>query len=117
MFVPDGRLPEEEHTLTIRPQPRSAMTGAAARIRRIGAITWSSHWACQSSSVSSSSEQTALVPAPLTRASIRPNRSSTPPTIERTADSSVRSAWKPKASAPCSLKDAMVSAASAAEVR
>ena len=39
MFVPDGRLPEEEETLTIRPQPRSAITGAAARISRIGAIT------------------------------------------------------------------------------
>ena len=72
MFVDDGRLPDDEHTLTIRPQPRSAIAGAAARISRIGAITWSSHCACHSSSLSSSSERTALVPAPLTSASIRP---------------------------------------------
>ncbi len=71
-LVLDGRLPDEEHTLTIRPQPRSAIAGAAARISRIGAITWSSHCSCHSSSVSSSSGRTALVPALLTSASIRP---------------------------------------------
>ena len=43
MFVADGRLPDDEQTLTIRPQPRSAIAGAAARINRIGAITCSSH--------------------------------------------------------------------------
>ena len=50
-----GRLPAEEATLTIRPQPRSAMPGANERISRIEASTCSSHWAFQSSSVSSSS--------------------------------------------------------------
>src|SRR3984885_4002432 len=75
MFVADGRLPDEEQTFTIRPHPCSAMAGAAARIRRMGPITWRSHWACHSSSVSSSSARTALVPAPLTSASIRPKRS------------------------------------------
>ena len=75
MFVDDGRLPDDEDTFTIRPQPRSAIAGATARISRIGAITCSSHCACHSSSVSSSSGRTALVPALLTSASIRPNRS------------------------------------------
>ena len=28
MFVADGRLPDDEQTLTIRPQPRSAISGA-----------------------------------------------------------------------------------------
>ena len=40
----DGRLPAEEVTLTIRPQPRSAICGTNARISRIEAITLSSHW-------------------------------------------------------------------------
>ncbi len=74
-MVWEGRLPEDEHTLTIRPQPRSAIAGAAARISRIGAITWSSHCSCHSASASSSSGLTELVPALLTRASIRPKRS------------------------------------------
>ena len=52
MFVLDGRLPDDEQTLTILPQPRLAISGAAARISRIGPITLSSHWVCQSSSVS-----------------------------------------------------------------
>jgi hypothetical protein len=43
MFVLDGRLPDDEHTLTILPQPRLAISGAAARISRIGPITLSSH--------------------------------------------------------------------------
>ena len=55
MLVFDGRLPDDEQTLTIRPPPRLAISGAAARISRIGPITLSSHWACQSSSVSSCS--------------------------------------------------------------
>ncbi len=74
MFVFDGRLPEDEQTLTIRPQPRLAIAGAAARISRIGPITLSSHCVCQSSSVSCSRVRTALVPALLTSASIRPKR-------------------------------------------
>src|ERR1700733_7663807 len=61
--------------LTIRPHPRSAMTGATARIRRIGPITLSSHCACHSSSVRFPTERTALVPAPLTSTSTRPKRS------------------------------------------
>ena len=73
MLVLEGRLPEEEQTLTMRPKPRCAMSGAAVRINRIGASTLSSHWRCQSSSVSSSSERAAVVPALLTRASVRPN--------------------------------------------
>ena len=36
-------MPELDPTLTIRPQPRCAIAGASARIRRIGAITWSSY--------------------------------------------------------------------------
>ena len=40
----DGRLPADEVTLTIRPQPRSAIAGANARISRIEAITCRSHW-------------------------------------------------------------------------
>ena len=59
-----GRLPEDEDTLTIRPQPRSAISGIAARMSRIGAITWISHIACHSSSVSASSDRTWLMPAP-----------------------------------------------------
>src|ERR1700693_1850834 len=58
-----GRLPDDDETLTIRPQPRSAITGASARISRIGPITCSSHCACQSSSVSCSTERTELLPA------------------------------------------------------
>ena len=48
----EDRLVEaaDEQTLTILPQPRSAMLGVAARIARSGAITFSSHAACQSSS-------------------------------------------------------------------
>ena len=45
------------------------MPGANARISRIGAITCSSHWLCQSSSVSSSSGRAKDVPALLTRMS------------------------------------------------
>ena len=73
MFVRDGRFPDEEQTLTIRPPPCWAIAGAKLRISRIGPITWSSHWACQSASVSASSALTWLVPAPLTSASARPN--------------------------------------------
>ena len=54
-----GRLPEEDETLTTRPHPARTITGIAARISRIGAITWISHCACQSSSVSSSIGRTA----------------------------------------------------------
>jgi hypothetical protein len=36
-------LPALEVTLTIRPQPRSAISGAKWRISRIGAITLSSN--------------------------------------------------------------------------
>ena len=68
-MVSDGRLPAEEATLTIRPQPRSAIAGAKARISRIEAITCSSHCPAQSSSVRSSSERAKLVPALLTRMS------------------------------------------------
>ncbi len=68
----EGRLPADEVTLTIRPQPCSAILGANARIRRIEAITCRSHCACQSSSVSSSSGLAKLVPALLTRMSGAP---------------------------------------------
>ena len=51
----DGRLPEVETTLTIRPHPCSAIRGAAARISRSGPRTLSCHCPSQSSSVSSSS--------------------------------------------------------------
>ena len=47
-------MPAVEQTLTTRPQPRSAIAGAAARIARSGAITLSSQAACQSSSGTSS---------------------------------------------------------------
>ena len=53
-LIPDGRLAADEQTLTIRPQPRSAMLGAAARMARNGASTFSSQAACQSSSGTSS---------------------------------------------------------------
>src|SRR4051794_11823592 len=39
----DGRLPADDETLTILPQPRSAIFGAATRISRSDAITFSSH--------------------------------------------------------------------------
>ena len=61
-------MPEEELTLTMRPPPASAMRGAKARMRRIDAITCRFHWACQSSSVSSSRARALLVPALLTSA-------------------------------------------------
>jgi hypothetical protein len=75
--VSDGRLPADDVTLTIRPQPRSAIAGANARMSRIEAMTCSSHWPCQSSSVSSSSPLAKLVPALLTRMSgpVPPSRS------------------------------------------
>ena len=47
-IVCEGRLAAVEQTFTIRPQPRSASTGAIAFIARIGAITFSSYWARQS---------------------------------------------------------------------
>jgi hypothetical protein len=56
-LVSDGRLPALEQTLTMRPPPRRAIRGAAARISRIGAMTCSSYCDRQSSSVSSSSER------------------------------------------------------------
>ena len=75
MFVFDGRLPDEEQTLTIRPQPRSAITGAAARISRIGAITWSLPLLLPVLVGQLIEGRTALVPALLTSASSRPKRS------------------------------------------
>src|SRR5919107_703162 len=71
-FVSDGRLPADEVTLTIRPQPRSAIPGANARISRIDAMTCSSQSPFQSSSVRSSRARANDVPALLTRMSIGP---------------------------------------------
>ena len=61
-----------EQTLTMRPQPRSAIDGAMARIARKGAITLSSYWARQSSSGTSLRSRHWAVPALLTRTSISP---------------------------------------------
>ena len=69
-------MPDELETLTIRPQPRSPIGGAAARIRRIGAITFSSQAAYQSSSGTSSRSRRRAVPALLTSTSSWPRRSS-----------------------------------------
>ena len=89
--MPEGRFAEDELTLTIRPQPRSAMRGAAARIRRIGAITFSSHWTSQSSSVSWSSVAIALVPALFTSTSSEPKRRSASSTTRSPASGAVTS--------------------------
>ena len=88
----DGRLPADEQTLTIRPSPRCAIRSAAARIRRIGAITCSSHIAFQSSSVRSCSERAKLVPALLTSTSIPPICSAHVAMIRSSASGSVMSA-------------------------
>ncbi len=95
--------PPTRSTLTIRPQPRSAIAGAKARMSRIEAITCSSHWACQSSSVSSSSERAKLVPALLTRMSgARRRAASSDPLRPRRAPSrrSRPSARRPAPSRP-----------------
>ena len=56
----------------MRPQPRSAISGAKRRMSRIGAMTLSSNAAYQSSSAVSSSGRMRLVPALLTRMSTTP---------------------------------------------
>ena len=86
-----GRLPEDDDTLTIRPQPRSAISGIAARMSRIGAITWISHIACHSSSVSAAIDRTWLMPAPLTSTSTVSNRSRHAATARSPASGSVTS--------------------------
>jgi hypothetical protein len=92
-LVSDGRLPAEDVTLTIRPQPRSLIPGANARISRIDAMTWSSQSPFQSSSVSSSSERAKLVPALLTRMSTGPGARSA---IRSAASGSVTSIPSPR---------------------
>ena len=92
----EGRLPDDEHTFTIRPPPRCAIRGAATRISRIGAITCSSHWACQSPSSSSSA---APWPRSCRRCSParrwRRSAARTRPRSARRRPGSVTSAWKP----------------------
>jgi hypothetical protein len=95
-----GRLPEEELKLTTLPHPAAAMTGIAARISRMGAITWMSHWACQSASVSASSERAELMPAPLTSTSTRPKRSRHAASARPPASGSVTSRASQVAPAP-----------------
>ena len=76
MFVADGRLPDEEHTLTIRPQPRSAMAGRRGAHQSHGrhhvelplGLPLVVGQLVRASGPRSS-------PAPLTSASTRPNRS------------------------------------------
>ena len=75
-MLADGRFPALEETLTIRPQPRSAIAGAAARIARSGAITFSSQAAYQSDSGTSSRSRQRAVPALLTSTSRLPKASS-----------------------------------------
>ena len=85
--------PTSEQTLTIRPQPRSAIRGAAARISRIGAITWSSHWPLPVL-VGQLVERlrAKLVPALLTSTSTPPSCSAHVATIRSAASGSVTSA-------------------------
>ena len=71
-IIGEGRLPALEETLTTRPQPRSAIFGIAARISRIGAITFSSQAAYQSSSGTSSRSRHLAAPALLTTTSRLP---------------------------------------------
>ena len=97
---PDGRLPAVDETFTTRPQPRSAMAGMAARIRRIGAITFRSHAACQSSSGTSASFLHFAWPALLTTTSSWPKRSVASATIRSAAPASVTSSASVAASPP-----------------
>ena len=100
----EGRLPAVEQTLTIRPQPRSAIAGAAARIARSGAITLISYWARQSSSGTSSRSRHRAEPALLTRTSRAPKLSLAAASIRSPASSAVTSSAsasaRPPASAP-----------------
>src|SRR2546423_2355082 len=103
--IPDGGLPADEHTFTILPQPRSAMPGAATRIARSGAITFSSQAACQSSSGTCSSERRFDVPALLTRTSSWPKLSVAAATMRSPASVAVTSsgtgcAWPPRCPQP-----------------
>jgi hypothetical protein len=66
-------LPEVEETFTIEPAPRDRIPGSTARVARTALIRFSSKDACQSSSVSSSSERIEVAPTLLTRQSTRPN--------------------------------------------
>ncbi|MFN8218239.1 MAG: hypothetical protein U0R71_16735 [Solirubrobacterales bacterium] len=80
-----------EQTLTIRPQPAAAITGAAARISRRGAVTWTAIISSHSRSVCSAGEVIAAWPALLTRPSRRPKRSRHTATIRSAAPAAVTS--------------------------
>src|SRR5829696_3780961 len=82
----------------MRPQPCSAISGAAARISRSGARTLSCHWRSQSSSVSNSSGRIHDVPALLTSTSIPPRRSTQAATIRSPASGFVTLAARISAS-------------------
>src|SRR5205823_1509620 len=97
---PDGRLPDDEETLTTRPHSRSAIRGTAARIIRSEATTFSSHCSRQSSSVSSSSVRTRLVPALFTSTSTAPKCSSHAATAASPASGSITSSATAAASPP-----------------
>ena len=75
----------------MRPQPRSAISGMAARMRRIGAMTCSSHIACHSSSAIASIDLTWLIPALLTSTSTASKRSRHAATARSPASGSVMS--------------------------
>ncbi len=77
--------------MTTRPQPRSAIAGIAAFIRRIGAITLSSQAEYQSASGTSSSSRQTAVPALLTTTSSLPKCASAAPTMRSPASASVTS--------------------------
>src|SRR5436190_23346597 len=97
-----GRLPALEQTFTTRPQPRSTIRGIAARIARIGAITFTSQAAFHSSSATSSRPRRFDVPALLTSTSSEPNRSSAAATRRSPASGAVTSRLIPVASPPAS---------------
>ena len=102
MLACEGLLAALELTLTMRPNLRSAIRGAARRIKRIGAITLRSHWYHQSESVSSSGGVTFIVPQLLTRTSTREKCSRQSSTILSGALADVTSTamkWLPNSAA------------------
>ena len=99
--------PVTDDTMTMRPHPRSTIPGATAcvtlnAVPRFIAIS-RSHVAASVSRKSRNSNPgipTFSIPALFTRMSIRPNRSSTAPTIAPACSRSVRSAMNEAASTP-----------------
>src|SRR4051794_2764980 len=108
--LPEGRRAAEEARLTILPPPACAMSGAAARMRRIDAITCSSHSSCQTASSVSSNVVVWATPALLTSAQGSPNASRHAATARSPASASVTSSARAIARPPTATHSAAASA-------